>query len=282
MNCTQCGLPLPAGVASCPSCGAPVQTQQPQQDQPNQVPQASFAQQSYNPGARAGQSAQSQTNFLDRMVRPAMSAGKTQIRISDLLFYILVAVFALCAFIPFFSYGSATYATSYNYYKIGRGELVVTILVAACAINVYRKYRLAAVTVALGLVHVIFDLFSASSIGGTDTNRQFAAGPVVLIIILALLLALQVINILAEKKAEAPQTTVPQAQAYSSGQAHQNQQTQPTGYSTPLPETPAMNTPVPGENPASSKNEARCARCNALLEPGAKFCTSCGTPVSQQ
>ena len=211
-----------------------------------------------------------------------MSAGKTQIRISDLLFYILVAVFALCAFIPFFSYGSTTYTSSYNYYKIGRGELVVTILVAACAINVYRKYRLAVVTVALGLVHVVFDLFSASSIGGTDTNRQFAAGPIVLIIILILLLALQVINILAEKKAEAPQTTVPQAQAYSSGQAHQNQQTQAAGYSTPLPEIPAMNTPVPGENPASSKNEARCARCNALLEPGAKFCTSCGTPVSQQ
>ena len=116
MNCTHCGSPLPAGVASCPSCGAPVQTQQTQQNQPNQVPQASFAQQSYNPGTRIGQAAQSQTSFLNRMVMPAMSAGKTQIRISDLLFYILVAVFALCAFIPFFSYGPTTYAGSYNYY----------------------------------------------------------------------------------------------------------------------------------------------------------------------
>ncbi|WP_281667112.1 zinc ribbon domain-containing protein [Parascardovia denticolens] len=270
MNCTHCGSPLPAGVASCPICGAPIQNQHPQQ---GQAAQASFTQQSYKPGVSAGQTAQSQTSFIDQMAKPAISAGKTQIRISDLLFYILVAVFALCAFIPFFSYGSTTYTSSYNYYRAGEGELVVTLLVAACAMIVYRKHRLAVVTVALGLVHVVFDLISNSSNGGTDITRQFAAGPIVLIIILILLLALQVINILAEKKAEALQTTVPQA----------------AGYATPLPETPAMNTPVPteatpvpGENRASSQDKARCAQCNALLEPGAKFCTSCGASVNRQ
>src|SRR5262245_11794569 len=49
--------------------------------------------------------------------------------------------------------------------------------------------------------------------------------------------------------------------------------------SSPTPAEPAVPTPPNAVSPAPAE-VARCAACGAALEPGARFCATCGTVVS--